>query len=62
MRFLIILIIIITKVSGYATAQVINLDSNLSFSNLGKQITYYEDKKANLKMENSKKEKQISLI
>jgi signal transduction histidine kinase len=54
MRFLIILIIIITKVSGYATAQVINLDSNLSFSNLGKQITYYEDKKANLTLDEIK--------
>lgn len=48
MRFLIILIIIIAKLSSYATAQVINLDSNLVFSNLGKQITYYEDRKANL--------------
>ncbi len=48
MRFLTFLIIFVAQLSNYSSAQVINLDNSLAFTNFGKQISYYEDKQANL--------------
>lgn len=49
MRFL-ILFILFGHFSNktFATTPIINLDSNLSYINLGKSVTYFEDKSANL--------------
>lgn len=51
MRFLLPLFILFGQFNFYASAQVINLDSNLNYRNLGKSISYFEDKAANLNLE-----------
>nr|WP_121273329.1 sensor histidine kinase [Pedobacter schmidteae] len=51
MRFLLPLFILFGQFNFYASAQVINLDSNLNYRNLGKSISYFEDKGANLNLE-----------
>lgn len=51
MRFLIFLILLaVAQLNSYATDQIINLNGNLKFTNLGKHISYYEDQQANLSL------------
>lgn len=50
MRFLILLITLFTHLDSYAIAPIINLDKHLNGRNLGKQVSYFEDKTANLNL------------
>lgn len=52
MRFLIFLFILIGQFNTVcATTPIVNLDSNLNYRNLGKNVTYYEDKSAGLSLQ-----------
>jgi len=48
MRLQIILIILLAQLNSYGSDRMINLDSNLSNLNLGKRVSYFEDKHASL--------------
>ncbi|WP_316815340.1 sensor histidine kinase [Pedobacter nyackensis] len=53
MRFLIFLFILFGQFTNAhsAATPIINLDSNLNYRNLGKSVTYYEDKSASLTLQ-----------
>lgn len=48
MRFLLLLFILFGQFNGYGSDQIIHLDSNLTDCNLGRHISYFEDKSAKL--------------
>lgn len=48
MRLLCLFILLFTHLGFNAEAQAIRLDNNLNHNNIGKQVTYFEDKKASL--------------
>ncbi|SDL62234.1 Signal transduction histidine kinase [Pedobacter sp. ok626] len=48
MRFLLLLFILFGQFNVYGSDQIIHLDSNLTDCNLGKHISYFEDKSAKL--------------
>jgi signal transduction histidine kinase len=51
MRFLILLFILFGQFNSYGSEQVIHLDSHLRDCNLGKHISYFEDKSAQLTLD-----------
>jgi signal transduction histidine kinase len=48
MRFQLLFIFLLARLTSYGSAPVINLDNNLDYLNLGKRVSYFEDKHANL--------------
>jgi hypothetical protein len=54
MRSLILLFLLFGYFNTDVSAQVIHLDSNLTYCNIGKQLSYFEDKQANLNLDSVK--------
>lgn len=54
MRSLILLFLLFGYFNTNVSAQVIHLDSNLTYCNIGKQVSYFEDKQANLSLDSIK--------